>query len=341
MISRRKEASASFFGMVAGLKSAISINVLRICGACVLCVLASVTASADERLQIYLNRIMRGRQGCVVVSKPTTGEIVAEWNHEMSFNHAFPPGSTAKLVTAAIALEEGKISPTDSVFCRRVPELLGEAYRCSHPAALGPYTLSSALANSCNYFFATLSTRLSADVLARGYAMFGVGNSATSGGVQSAPASVRIPDEPAAKARVALGESYILVTPAQLLMAYSAVATRGSIFRLWRSTDARTAPIIERRLKLQSATWETLARGLEECVRQGTGHAAAVEGVRVAGKTGTATIGGGKAHAWFVGYAPVDSPRIALVVLLARGTGARDAAPLAGRILRQYFVGRK
>ena len=72
----------------------------------------------------------------------------------------------------------------------------------------------------------------------------------------------------------------------------------------------------------------------------GTGRAAAVPGIAVAGKTGTAPAldGSRSTHAWFVGYAPADAPEIALVVFLNRGTGAGNAAPLAGRIFKQYFA---
>jgi cell division protein FtsI/penicillin-binding protein 2 len=68
-----------------------------------------------------------------------------------------------------------------------------------------------------------------------------------------------------------------------------------------------------------------------------------VEGLRVAGKTGTAAAldGSGVTHAWFVGYAPVNKPEIALVVFLERGTGQHDAAPLAGAILKFYFQEKK
>jgi cell division protein FtsI/penicillin-binding protein 2 len=136
-----------------------------------------------------------------------------------------------------------------------------------------------------------------------------------------------------------LGERPVLVTPAQLLLAYCAVATRGTVYRLRRASQGVKSPAILRRVRLKGPAWRTLAEGLEECVRSGTGQAAAVPGVRVAGKTGTAGApeGSGVTHAWFVGFAPADSPEIALVVFLERGTGARDAAPLAGHILRHYF----
>jgi cell division protein FtsI/penicillin-binding protein 2 len=152
---------------------------------------------------------------------------------------------------------------------------------------------------------------------------------------------VRVPDEAGAKARAALGEGTVLVTPAQLLLAYSAIATRGAVFRLWNTSSGKTnAPPLLRQVKLRSEVFEVLGEGLEECVRSGSGQGAAVEGERVAGKTGTATALNrpGVTHAWFVGYAPAKEPEIALVVFLERGTGARDAAPLAGKILQHFFA---
>lgn len=301
---------------------------------------------AAQGLQPFVNSLMRGRRGAIIVSNPTTGEVLAVWNPEAAFGRVYPPGSTAKIVEGAVALQEGLISPSDRIFCRRLPELLGEAYRCSHPQAVEPFTLATALANSCNYFFAALSIRLTSTSLAHGYAMFGFGSPAEGLGIESSPGQVRIGDGAAAKARAALGEGTVLVTPAQLLLAYSAIATRGAVFRLWNtSSGKKNAQPLLRRVKLRSEVFEVLAEGLEECARSGTGQAAAVEGVRVAGKTGTATALNrpGVTHAWFVGYAPAGEPEIALVVFLERGTGARDAAPLAGKILQHYFTskGRK
>jgi peptidoglycan glycosyltransferase len=285
--------------------------------------------------------LLRGRRGALLVSNPKTGEILALGNPEVAFDRAFPPGSTAKLVASAVALEEGLLSPDDRIFCRQVPELLGRAYRCSHPPPVSPFTLTSALANSCNYFFAAVSVRLTSTSLAHGYAVFGFGSPVAGPWPAANAGQVRIGTDPAAKARAALGESNVLVTPAQLLLAYSAIATRGLVFRLWQpSAGQHPSPLLWRRVKLRSETFEALRAGLEECVRSGTGAGASVEGVRVAGKTGTAAAldQSGATHAWFVGYAPADEPEIALVVFLERGTGMRDAAPLAGTILKRYFA---
>jgi len=300
---------------------------------------ASAARGADASFRNYVQTLMRGRRGVALVANPTTGEILALSNAEIAFDRAFPPGSTAKIVAAAKALEEKVISPSDRIFCQRVPPLLGEAFRCSHPHAGDAFNLTTALANSCNYFFAALSVRLTPQALAHGYSMFGFGTAVAAPGRAGNPGQVRVDGDTAAKAQAALGEKTILVTPAQLLLAYSAIATRGAGFGFWQGSQTRN-PSPLRRVDLRPETFDTIEVGLEECVRSGTGRGAAVEGVRVAGKTGTARIPGGTgaAHAWFVGYAPVGAPGIAVVVFLERGTGARDAAPLAGKILRRYFA---
>jgi peptidoglycan glycosyltransferase len=223
-----------------------------------------------------------------------------------------------------------------------VPRLLGQPFHCVHPATGQAFTLTSALAYSCNYFFAELSARLTAAALARWYTAFGFGQPLECLGTRHAAGLVSIGESDEAKARASLGESSILVTPAQLLLAYSAVATGGLVFRL-RLSDAQIppeagrAPQVSRRVRLHPQTLDTLRAGLLRCVESGTCRGAAVPGVAVAGKTGTATARGGS-HAWFVGYAPAEKPEVAIVVFLEHGTGAMDAAPLAGQILRGYFA---
>ena len=303
-----------------------------------LILLLPINLPAQKNLQILLNTRMGHRQGTVLISNPLTGEVLAAWNLLVAFDRTVPPGSTAKLVTAAAALEEGVMTPEDRILCRRVPRLLGEPFHCAHPPAIGPYTLMSALAYSCNYFFAELGTRLTPGALARWYAAFGFGQRLDALDARHASGLVRIGESNEAKARAAIGESTILATPAQLLLAYSAIATGGPVYRLWqRSSKPAGAPHLSRRVRLQQKTLGTLRAGFEQCVESGTGQGAAVPGVKVAGKTGTATAIGGS-HAWFVGYAPADKPDVAIVVFLERGTGAADAAPLAGQILKEYFT---
>ena len=111
-------------------------------------------------------------------------------------------------------------------------------------------------------------------------------------------------------ATLALGAANIRVTPLEMLFAYRRLALQ------------RNLPLI-------------VLNGLKAATEYGTARLARPSGVAVAGKTGTALdMASGQAHAWFVGYAPADSPRIVLVVFLEQGTGGRDAAPIARELFQ-------
>ena len=294
--------------------------------------------NSAEDLQSFVSRMIRGKAGAVIVSDPRTGQVLAVSSPQIAFHEAYTPGSTVKLVVGAAALEEGVISPSDKIMCRRVPRVLGEPFRCSHPLATQPYNVELALANSCNYFFSELGTRLSSAALAHWFEAFGFGVA----GDQAAPGEVQIPEKPRGKALAALGEQGVTATPAQVLMAYSAIAARGQMFQLILPGQHKAASL-DRVVTLENGTSRALVQGLRDCVKFGSCRAAAVPGVSVAGKTGTAPAldGSHVTHAWFVGFAPVDSPEVAVVVFLKRGTGGSSAAPLAAQILQHYFAGKK
>jgi cell division protein FtsI/penicillin-binding protein 2 len=289
---------------------------------------------ADD-LQTFVSHLMQGKAGAVIVSDPRDGRILAIANPQMAMHEAYTPGSTAKLVTSAAALEEGIITPSEKIMCRRVPRLLGESFHCSHPPAAQPFDLAEALANSCNYFFAELSIRISSSALAHWYGVFGFG----AAGDEAVPGEVQIPDKPRGKALAVLGEMGVTATPAQILLAYSAVAAHGQVFQL-TMPGQRRAPDLDRVVSLRNTTFAVLNEGLRDCVKFGSCRAANVPGMNVAGKTGTAPAldGSRVTHAWFVGYAPAEAPQVALVIFLRRGIGGANAAPLAAQILKQYFA---
>jgi cell division protein FtsI/penicillin-binding protein 2 len=309
----------------------------RICAFLFAALAASAILCAADSFQTFVNRLMQGKSGAVIVSDPRTGQILAVWNSQCAFKEAYTPGSTAKLVVSAAALEEGVISSREKILCRRIPRLLGEPFHCSHPPATSPYDLADALANSCNYFFSELSTRISSSALSHWYGAFGFG----AAGEEEAPGEVQIPDKPRGKALAALGDQGVTATPAQVLLAYSAIATQGPAYRLIMPGQRR-APSIDRVIPLRNSTYSVLKQGLRECVQNGSCRSAAVPKVSVAGKTGTAPAldGSHVTHAWFVGYAPEKVPEVALVIFLKRGTGGANAAPLAAQILKQYFARR-
>ncbi len=290
---------------------------------------------AARNFQDFVSTLLPEKDGAAIVSDPRTGQIIAIVNPQLALREAYPPGSTAKIVASAAALEEGVITPQETIMCRRVPRLLGDAYHCSHPPADSPYDLADALAHSCNYFFSELSVRLSASALAHWYAKFGFGT----GNQGASQGEVIIPEKPEEKALAALGERGITATPSQVLLAYSMVAEQGKALDLLMPGQSKQRSL-KRVIGLQKMTLVTLAEGLRECVEAGSCHAASINDLSVAGKTGTAAAldGSGVTHAWFVGYAPADSPEIALVIFLKRGTGGANAAPMAARIFHEYFA---
>jgi peptidoglycan glycosyltransferase len=295
---------------------------------------------AQENLQSYLASLTSARRGSAIVIKPASGEILAAWNLQQAVEDAYPPGSTAKIVLSAAALEDSLTMPGERLICQRVPPLLGSAYVCTHPPAPEGFTLSSALANSCNFFFAKLSMREKSDTLLHWYSVFGFGVGAELDGRPTAAGEVRKPSDERSKALAALGEENVVSTAAQLLEAYVLVANHGTEYGLWTSKVRQRRPKPHRRVVLRNSTYTALITGLMGCVRFGTCQAAAVPGVQVAGKTGTSSAldGSGATHAWFVGFAPADKPEIAVVVFLERGTGAHNAAALAGKLLGYYFA---
>jgi len=298
---------------------------------------------AQENLQSYLASLTGARRGSAIIIKPASGELLAAWNLRKAVEDAYPPGSTAKIVLSAAALEESLTMPAERLICQRVPPLLGSAYVCAHPPAPEGFTLSSALANSCNFFFVELSMRENAETLLHWYSVFGFGAAAELDGRPTAAGEVRKPSDERSKALAALGEENVVSTAAQLLEAYVLVANHGTEYGLWTNRVRQRRPTPHRCVHLRSSTYAALTAGLMGCVRVGTCQAAAVPGVQVAGKTGTSSAldGSGATHAWFVGFAPADRPEIALVVFLERGTGAHNAAPLAGKLLRYYFADTK
>jgi cell division protein FtsI/penicillin-binding protein 2 len=129
-------------------------------------------------MQSYLTSLTQGRHGSAIAINPATGEVLAAWNLKGAVNDAYPPGSAAKIVTLAAALEEGHVTPGEHLICQRVPPLLGSGYVCTHPPAPEGFTVSSALANSCNFFFVTLSMRENPEALLHWYSVFGFGAAA-------------------------------------------------------------------------------------------------------------------------------------------------------------------
>jgi penicillin-binding protein 2 len=270
----------------------------------------------------------------------------------------YPPGSTFKLVTAAAALERGIISP-ETTFkpCTGSYRFGNRAFRCWKPEGHGVTDLAEAIEVSCDVYFYQVGERLDPDRLASSARLWhlpgktGIDLPGEVGGlVPDSSYYNRVLGERnwtrGVMLNLAIGQGEILLTPLEMLCFVAGIAGEGSYFRpacvdRVESPDRVEdvpSPVVE--LEMAPETIEVLREGMRRVVQgtKGTGRAARVEGIEIAGKTGTSQNPHGEDHAWFVCFAPFRNPEIALCVMLENaGHGGAVAAPLAGEILAAYF----
>lgn len=261
----------------------------------------------------------------------------------------YPPGSTFKLVVAAAALESGEYSPDSELEGPRTYTLPGTETSLPNfgGAACDPEdtpTLAESVQVSCNTSFAWLAGELGADAVREQAEAFGFGQPL------DVPMSVTpstYPDEvdDAQLALTGIGQFEVRETPMQVAMISAAIANGGVSMTPYlveevRGSDLDVIESTEPRTRARAVSEETateLAEMMGLVVDQGSGQAAAVPGMQVAGKTGTAEFGDtGAAHAWFTGFAPADDPQIAVAVIVESATdnwtgetGGLVAAPIA------------
>jgi penicillin-binding protein A len=270
----------------------------------------------------------------------------------------YPPGSTFKVVTATAALDTGAVTP-DSVIDGSSPkEISGVPLENSGGASFGPISLTTALTNSVNTVFAQLGERVGRSTLVEYMRRYGFYEDPE----LDYPDSQMIPsgiingqgnyvDEGFDAGRVAIGqgglEGEIRASPMQMAEVAAAIANGGRLMkprltdRIVRK-DGRVKERIEPDLQSEVMKPETAAQLTEmmsRVVEEGTGTAAALSGVQVAGKTGTAEVGANRefTQPWFICFAPVDNPQLAVAVTLERqpagSQGGTVAAPIARAVL--------
>lgn len=259
---------------------------------------------------------MRGRSGTAVVVDVASGRVLADYHAEVAARRLARPGSAFKPFTLLALLQSGKLRLTDSLVCRRNLHVGQHDLSCSHPQT-GALQAVSALAYSCNDFFATFGLRLTAGDLRAAFRQAGFAS--PSGFVSDeAVGSIHLARSDQERQLQAIGEGDMKLTPLEMLAAYRNLALR--------RTAADT-----------SEAERTVFTGLEESTGYGMARLASVADMKVAGKTGTSrTDQGAWSNAWFSGYAPADKPQIAVVVFLEKGTGPGDAALLGGEIFRAW-----
>jgi penicillin-binding protein 2 len=293
-------------------------------------------------------------------SRQDWNELNSGDDHRL-FNRAtmsiLPPGSTFKMVLASAALQEGIIKDNWTIHCVGSFYYGGRIFK--DDAVHGTVNIYQAIAKSCDVYFYNLMLKVGFDTWTKYGEMFGFGSKTGIDLREELPGimpSREYYDKIFGKNRwttgylisLAIGQGEVSATPLQLAAYTVALANSGKYFQphiVRYIVNRRTGKTYytqysERNIPISQEVFDQLRQGMEMVVNGpgGTGHAAQIPGVIVAGKTGTAQNPHGKDHAWFIAFAPFDNPKIALCVLVENaGWGGSYAAPIAKQLMQYYL----
>ena len=277
----------------------------------------------------------------------------------------YAPGSVFKIVVAAAGLQEGTVVPTDRVHCGGEFHLGAWTFKDWKKEGHGTVDLHRAMVQSCNIYFYQAGLKIGGTSIAKYAKAFGLGQ--PTGIDLGGEKHGLIPEPKLRKGRgaktwhagetvnMSIGQGQVLVTPMQVARFMSAVANGGVLWkpRLVQRIERTDRGVVWNddgkvmgHVELSPMVWEFLRRSLWGVVNEGgTGGAARLPGIDVAGKTGTAQmIANSKAekgedHAWFASFAPANAPEVVVVVLAeGGGKGGQVAAPIARKILNAIFL---
>ena len=277
----------------------------------------------------------------------------------------YAPGSLFKVIVTAAGLQEGSLTPMDRTYCNGEYRLGAWTFKDWRAGGHGHVDLRSALVQSCNIFFYQAGLKVGPEAIARYARSFGLG----------APSGIDLGSEkpglvPFVEWRrhrsgrgwqsgdtinMSIGQGPLLVTPLQVARMMAAVANGGILWkpRLVQRVELADGSLaysasskMTGRVDLSPVVWSFLRHALSGAVNEGgTGAAARIPGVEIAGKTGTAQSvaksdsAKGQDHAWFASFAPAEDPEYVVVVLVERGgRGGQVAAPIARQIYQAIFL---
>ncbi|MGO0122015.1 stage V sporulation protein D [Desulfothermobacter acidiphilus] len=304
----------------------------------------------------------------IIVMDPKTGGILAlgnrptfdpdhwqkapseVWNRNLAIWQIYEPGSTFKIVTAAAALADGVVRPEDHFFCPGYIKVAGRIIHCWKEGGHGDETFAQVIQNSCNVGFIQVGLKLGVQRFYNFIKAFGFGRP-TGIDLPGEASGILIPEDKVTNlnlATMSIGQS-IGVTPIQLITAAAAVANGGYLVRphVVKEIVSPEGKVVKEispqpvRRVLPEAVAKELAKLLENVVLKGTGVNAYIKGYPVAGKTGTAQVvspqGGylpGKYVASFVGFAPVNDPRLVTLVVISEPHGAYYGGEVAAPVFK-------
>jgi len=290
--------------------------------------------------------------------------------YNRAIQSVYPPGSTFKIVVALAGYNLGLIDPKELIQCYGFLKSGRRAFRCWKKGGHGAVDFHQALVESCDVYFYTMGDRIGFDRIEPFARSLGL---AKPTGIELADEKAGLIPTPAWKKEKtgetwfqgdsfinAIGQGFVLVSPIQAAEMISAVANGGLLYKpqiLKRSRSRETgdekiyASQEKRKVQIKSEVLEAVRSALLGVTSEsgGTAHGAATPMASVAGKTGTAQVIAQKIpgrklsestqdHAWFIGYAPADKPKIAVAIVVEHGGhGGAAAAPVARKIIEEYL----
>ena len=332
----------------------------------------SVQLTLDKNIQVYAAEMLQGKTGSIVVIVPQTGEVLAMvnkpdfnpsylngnaesvteyWNSLLDndtsplLNRAaeglYPPGSIFKVVVASALIKNNMQNMT--INCTGKLNIDGYEITDSNKTAHGEIDLTTAFEKSCNSFFITAGLKIGNTKLMNEAEAFGFNkNIATD--FKTVTSIFPKPADNKSLAQQSIGQGAVQITPLNAAILAATVANNGKIMSPYivdsiKSYDGKTLKsFYPKQLNtiLDPDTVKSMKQLMLDVVQSGTGKKAAVYNTEVAGKTGTAQNTNGKSHAWFIGFAPADNPKVAIAVIIENGGGGGGtAAPIAGKVLRK------
>jgi penicillin-binding protein A len=332
---------------------------------------------------------LAGRKGSVVAVEPQTGKVrvmvsIPDYDPNLipskigrlerdranqpllnrSTQELYPPGSTFKVVTAAAAMDSGKVNPESVIDGSSPREISGVPLSNSGGQSFGPISFTDALTNSVNTVFAQVGERVGRDTMVEYMRRFGFYSDPELDypNFQMIPSGIINGDGDYVTdgfdvGRVAIGqgglEGEIRSSPMQMALVAAAIGNHGRLMkprltdRVVRK-DGRVKERVQPDLQSQVVKPEVadqLGQMMGRVVDEGTGTAAALSGITVAGKTGTAEVGANRefTQPWFIAFAPIENPRMAIAVTVERqpagSQGGTVAAPIARSVLEALLGG--
>ncbi|TFZ39278.1 penicillin-binding protein 2 [Soehngenia longivitae] len=325
-----------------------------------------IVLTIDHDMQLKTRELLLGKKGSIITMNPKTGEIYSmismpdfnvntlkdDWDKIIDdtnsplLNRAtqglYPPGSTFKIITALSSLQNN--IDNDDFTCTGSTTINGYTIRDYDSKSHGIVDMNEAFRVSCNTYFAEIAVKLGQSNILQTSEKFYFNKDFDFDldiKKSSFPTNKMDKTELAASG---IGQGKILATPLEMLMVASGIANDGNIVKPHLVSKVLTHDGIlvkSNDIEILSNAGshndvEQIKNMMVEVVENGTGTQAKINGITVAGKTGTAENASGNNHAWFVGFAPAEDPKIAVVVLLEEegSTGGSKAAPIAGELIK-------